>query len=107
MVGSILAIGGAAFHEDSLRDLVAVFRVAPKIVEVVDNPGRIGFWPEMVMRIDDLPVGVDDLLAVLVQPVIIVEHAFASSNPSASEGLYRYSKRKSVWGQEVAQRKFD
>jgi hypothetical protein len=79
MLRPVFAVGSAAFHEHGLHHIVPVAGIR---VEVFEFIGEGPFGPEMVVRIDDLAARIDHVLADLIQPLRIVEHAVFLPNPA-------------------------
>ena len=71
MIRSILAIGRTALHEHSLDNIVPAGQVSEEFRHIVVHV-RLG--PEMVVRIDDLAIRIDNVFLNLRQPVAIIEH---------------------------------
>ena len=65
---SVVPIAGAALHEHGLFDVVSGIGVGPKVVQQV--AAEFGPMPQVVVGIDDAPIGVDDRLGDLIQPLL-------------------------------------
>ena len=67
LFGAVGAIHRAGLHEDGRDDVVAAVGVGQQLVEQIAPAGSI---PEMVMRIDDRQVGLEDRLVAPVEPIL-------------------------------------
>lgn len=68
VVGEAVILRGAALDKDSAHDAVSVVCIGMQLIEAVGETfaGR----PQMMMRIDDRPIGVDHLFSGQVEPLL-------------------------------------
>src|SRR5205807_4866860 len=66
--GTVGAVAGGAFDEHRLRDVVAAARVGKQIVQQITMAREV---PQVMMRVDDLERGLDDVLAVEREPFFL------------------------------------